>query len=164
MLHRVDTLALVLQGVVSGRGRAGRTQQAVWSCMSQLKVFLVEDSPVIRQNLVGALEEMAPVTVVGHAESAAAATALLSGQPPPCDLAIVDVFLRAGIGLDVLRALREQHSPVARVVLTNYATPDIRSQCLALRADRVFDKSGDIDALVDYCIELAPKSAGSGAA
>lgn len=130
--------------------------------MSQLKVFIVEDSPFIRQNLVGALEEMAPVTVVGHAEDAAAATAALTGQPPPCDLAIVDVFLRNGNGLDVLSALHKQGSPVARVILTNYATLEIRAQCLALGADRVFDKSTDIDALVDYCIQLAPKCLGSG--
>lgn len=131
--------------------------------MSQLKVFIVEDSPVIRQNLVGALEEMAPVKVVGHAESATVARAVLTETPPPCDLAIVDVFLREGTGLDVLRALRDQRSPVTRVVLTNYATPDIRAECLALGADRVFDKSGDIDALVDYCIDLAPKLPRAGA-
>lgn len=128
--------------------------------MQPLRVFIVEDSPVIRQNLVGALEEMAPVKVVGLAESASDAKTALTAAPPPCDLAIVDVFLREGTGLDVLRAMREHNSPVARVVLTNYATPNIRSECLALGADRVFDKSGDIDALVEYCIDLAPKSAG----
>ena len=137
------------------------TQRAVWSCMSQVKVFIVEDSPVIRQNLVGALEEMAPVTVVGHAEGALAAKAVLSEEPPPCDLAIVDVFLRDGTGLDVLRAMRDQGSRVTRVVFTNYATPEMRTQCLALGADRVFDKSADIDALIDYCIDLAPKAPGS---
>jgi DNA-binding NarL/FixJ family response regulator len=55
------------------------------------------------------------------------------------------------------------------VVLTNYATPEMRSKCLALGADAVFDKSNDIDALIGYCERLAaaadPASAsGSGAA
>ena len=36
--------------------------------MTQLKAFIVEDSPVIRENLVAALEEMAPIEVVGTAE------------------------------------------------------------------------------------------------
>ena len=40
--------------------------------MSQLKAFIVEDSPVIRENLVAALEEMAPIDVVGTAEDEAA--------------------------------------------------------------------------------------------
>ena len=130
--------------------------------MSPLRVFIVEDSPVIRQNLAGALEEMAPVRVVGHADGAAAAQAALGESPPPCDLAIVDVILREGTGLDVLRALRERDSPVTRVVLTNYALPDIRLQCLALGADRVFDKSVDIEALVDYCNELASRTPAAG--
>lgn len=125
--------------------------------MSHLKVFIVEDNPVIRQNLVGALEELAPVTVIGHADGAALAKTVLTVLPPPCDLAIVDLFLRDGTGLDLLRALHEQRSPLARVVLTNYATPDVRSKCLALGADRVFDKSTDIDALVDYCNDLRPQ-------
>ena len=38
--------------------------------MSRLKTFLVEDSPVIRSNLAAALEDLAPVDIVGHAASA----------------------------------------------------------------------------------------------
>ena len=132
--------------------------------MTELKVFIVEDNAVIRQNLVGALEEMAPVKVVGHAEGAAAARTVLSAWPPTCDLAIVDIFLRDGNGLDLLRMLNEQRSAMARVVLTHYATPDIRDKCLAMGAARVFDKSTDIDALVDYCTELRPKAADHSAA
>lgn len=132
--------------------------------MSQLRVFIVEDSPVIRQNLVGALEEMAPVTVVGHAEGAEGARVALTRHPPLCDLAIVDLFLRDGTGLDVLRALRDHDHPLARVVFTNYATAELRRMCLVLGADRVFDKSTDIDALVNYCISLAPKPSDCGSA
>jgi hypothetical protein len=39
-------------------------------------------------------------------------------------------------------------------VLSNYATPDIRRRCAALGADRVFDKSGELDELIAYCAEL----------
>ena len=41
--------------------------------MSSLKAFIVEDSPVIRENLIAALEELAPVQVVGTAEDEAGA-------------------------------------------------------------------------------------------
>ena len=34
-------------------------------------------------------------------------------------------------------------------------TPDMRRQCLALGASRVFDKSHDLDALIQYCSEQA---------
>lgn len=125
--------------------------------MSQIKTFLVEDSPVIRSNLVAALEDLAPVQVVGYAESADDACSRLRELQDggECDLVIVDVFLKSGSGLDVLRCLRESGTPARRVVLTNYATTEIRNECLLLGAQAVFDKSRDIDALVDYCNSVA---------
>jgi DNA-binding NarL/FixJ family response regulator len=42
-----------------------------------------------------------------------------------------------------------------RVVLSNFATPEVRRRCLALGAAEVFDKSRDLDALIDYCDKLA---------
>jgi DNA-binding NarL/FixJ family response regulator len=123
--------------------------------MHALQVFLVEDSPTIRRNLVAALEELAPVQVVGWADDAAGALSELQRQPPPCDLVIVDVFLRGGSGLDVLRALQRAGSPLRRVVLTNYAAPQLRDDCLALGAECVFDKSRDVEALAAYCDTLA---------
>lgn len=125
--------------------------------MSKLKTFLVEDSPVIRSNLVAALEDLAPVEIVGYAESASDACdqldAMIAGGR--CDLVIIDIFLKGGSGLDVLRSLGEQDAPVRPVVLTNYATPEIRAECLQLGAAKVFDKSRDIDALVSYCNDIA---------
>ena len=123
--------------------------------MSVLTVYLVEDSPTIRHNLIATLEELAPVRVVGSVDSAGDAVKALSTDPPPCDLAIVDVFLRQGSGLDVLQALRAHSHGPRRVVLTNYATPAIRAHCMALGADRVFDKSGEVEDLVSYCESLA---------
>ncbi len=125
--------------------------------MSCLNLFLVEDSPLIRRSLAAALEELAPVRVVGHAEGAPQALEWLDAHGADCDLVIVDLFLREGSGLDVLRRLHRQDHPPARVVLSNYANADLRRQCEALGAERVFDKSGDIDALVDYCQALAAR-------
>ena len=125
--------------------------------MSVLRVFLVEDSPTIRHNLAAALEELAPVQIVGWAEEAGIAVAELQRQPPPCDLAIVDISLRSGSGLDVLRALQQANSSLHRVVLTNYAVTRLRDDCLALGAERVFDKSTDVEALAAYCDMLAAR-------
>jgi len=110
---------------------------------------------VIRDNLVAALEEMVPLKVVGTAEDEAGALSWLSEPAHECDIAIVDIFLRRGTGLNVLRALQHARHATDRVVLTNYATDEIRRHALALGASRVFDKSGEIDALVEHCIALA---------
>ena len=128
--------------------------------MPPLKAFIVEDSPVIRENLVAALEELVPLVVVGSADDEAGAVGWLTNAHNTCDIAIVDIFLRSGSGMGVLRALHAAQGAPERVVLTNYASPDLRRQCLALGASRVFDKSGEIDALVEHCAALAAQRNG----
>ncbi|MEP7058745.1 MAG: response regulator transcription factor [Caldimonas sp.] len=129
--------------------------------MTSLTAFIVEDSPVIRENLVAALEEMAPIQVVGTAEDESGAVRWLAAHD--CDLAIVDIFLKNGSGLGVLKTASLSDKPIKLVVLSNYATPDMRRKCLELGADRVFDKSNEIDALILYCCRLADGSTGQSA-
>ncbi len=129
--------------------------------MSQLKAFIVEDSPVIRENLVAALEEMAPIDVVGTADDEATAVTWLARSENRCDLVVVDIFLKSGSGLGVLKAAFGAGLPTKLVVLSNYATPDMRRKCLELGADRVFDKSNEIDAVILYCCRLADGSTGT---
>jgi len=132
--------------------------------MPALKAFIVEDSPVIRENLTAALEELAPVQVVGTAEDEPAAVSWLTASDAQgCDLVIIDIFLKRGSGLGVLRAASDLKRPMSLVVLSNYATPDMRRKCLDLGADRVFDKSNEIDSLVLYCARLASGDTGHGA-
>ncbi len=126
--------------------------------MHLLKTYLVEDSPVIRENLIATLEELVPVRVVGTAEDEASALRWLYEAGESLDLMIVDIFLRSGSGLGVLRAAQALPRRLHVVVLTNYASPEMRRECLALGADRVFDKSNEIDALVQYCARLATRS------
>ncbi|CAN5708250.1 hypothetical protein BH11PSE8_BH11PSE8_03740 [soil metagenome] len=130
--------------------------------MTQLKAFIVEDSPVIRENLIAALEELAPIEVVGTAEDETTAVNWLSRPDTSCDLVIVDIFLKSGSGLGVLRAASDLGKPLNLVVLSNYATPDMRRKCLDLGANRVFDKSNEIDALILYCGRLAEGETGFG--
>ncbi len=129
---------------------------------ASLKAFIVEDSPVIRENLIAALEELAPVQVVGTAEDEPGAVNWLGTGNHTCDLVIIDIFLKRGSGLGVLRAASELGKPMNLVVLSNYATPDMRRKCLELGASRVFDKSNEIDALILYCGRLASGETGHG--
>ena len=125
--------------------------------MNMLKAFIVEDSPVIRENLVATLEEMVPLKVLGYADGEHAALAWLDDPAHACDLVIVDLFLRQGSGLHVLEHLGRSGHDADRVVLTNYATADVRRRCIGLGASRVFDKSGEIDALIEHCLMLADR-------
>jgi DNA-binding NarL/FixJ family response regulator len=122
--------------------------------MTRLRTFIVEDSAVMRESLTGALEELAEVDVVATANSERGALAWLAANNSS-ELLLLDVFLQSGSGLSVLSASVQLGRPRWRVVVTNYATPEMRAQCLKLGADRVFDKSHDIDSLVSYCRDLA---------
>jgi len=118
-----------------------------------IRVFLVEDSPVIRENLVAAMEELAPIQIVGFADDEPTATSWIASNPSGADLIVIDMFLRRGSGLDVLRPAAKM-TKACGVVLSNYATPEMRRKCLELGAARVFDKSTEIDALLAFCARL----------
>ncbi len=123
--------------------------------MTRLRAYVVEDSSIIRDNLTETLEENVPVDVVGTAEDEAAAVAWLRDPAHGCDLVIIDIFLRAGNGLGVLKSLAQLDRQTQRVVLSNHATPEMRAKCVELGADKVFDKSNEIDEMLGYVNRLA---------
>ncbi len=123
--------------------------------MDPLRTYIVEDSAVIRDNLIATLQELTAVEVVGFAADEYAATAWLSDPDNDARLVIVDIFLKHGSGLGVLQSAARGARQRKWVVFSNYATPAMRSKCLALGADRLFDKSTEIDALINYCNRMA---------
>lgn len=121
-----------------------------------LHIYLVEDSAVIRENLIATLQELVPARVVGVAVDEVGAVRWLGDPQHRVDLVIVDIHLHSGSGLGVLRSAQALPRRHRLVVLSNCATPAMRRQCLALGADRVFDKSNEIEALMAYCATLQP--------
>lgn len=130
--------------------------------MTLLKVLLIEDSQVIRQNLTEFLEELAPIRVVHAVDDESSAVAWLRDGSNECDLAVVDIFLRRGTGLGVLKVASSLNRRLCLLVLSNSATPDMRRKCLQLGAHAVFDKSNEIDELLLYCARLANGETGPG--
>ena len=122
--------------------------------MTTLRTFIVEDNPVILKNLVDTLEELTDLKVIGTTSNEEDAVRALSSQGGSLDLVIVDVFLTSGSGLGVLKSAQQMALPARRVVLTNYATEDIRRRCTNLGADAVFDKSSELEDLIDYCEKM----------
>jgi len=120
-----------------------------------LRVFLVEDSKTIRDNLVPTLKDLAQADVIGVAEGEHEAASWLGDAPDGWDLAVVDLFLKEGSGLGVLRRLQNRLPRQRAVVLTNYPTESIRMRSLALGADAVFDKSTELDAFFEFCLRPA---------
>lgn len=125
-----------------------------------LNVFLIEDSPLLRTRLIETLEDIEGIHVVGHAEDEASAIAQLAAAR--ADLIIVDLQLKSGSGIGVLRALRDEpsrfHSTWA-VVLTTHSHRSVRLCCEQLGARAFFDKAMQMDDLIDY-VEAAQRATG----
>ena len=117
----------------------------------RLKTYLVEDNPTIRENLIATLEELVDIDAIGVSDTENEAKLWLQNNPRSWDLAILDLFLKQGSGLGVLAACRDRQPSQKVVVLTNYATTDIRQRCTQLGVDAVFDKSHEIDGHVEFC-------------
>ena len=118
--------------------------------MRKLRAFVVEDSPIIRDSLVDALESEAEVEVVGCASDEREAMAWFDARTDGCDIAIIDIFLSNGNGLGILERMRAYGQPPCRVVLTNYATAEMRRRCASLGADVTFDKSTELEEMFDW--------------
>lgn len=116
------------------------------------RAYIVEDSSTIRDNLIDTLKELALIEPVGTTGSEHEAKRWLLANT--WDLAIIDLFLNEGSGMNVLEACRRRAPGQKVVVLSNHSSRDVRWRCLQLGCDAVFDKSTELEALVDYCAKL----------
>jgi DNA-binding NarL/FixJ family response regulator len=111
----------------------------------KVRVFVVEDSSLIRKRIIENVKGLGNFDVVGFAESEQEAIdAIVRIQP---DVIVTDVRLKEGSGIEVVRKLRQQLTGAAPkiYVLTNYAYPEYRRQCSLVGADGFFDKSAEYD-------------------
>jgi DNA-binding NarL/FixJ family response regulator len=120
-----------------------------------ISAFLVEDRPDIRDTLIDAMEEVAPLKFIGLADTEATACQWLAVNDGNWDLAIVDLFLGQGSGFGVLKDCQNRSPRQKVVVLTSYAQQNVLNRCRELGADAVFDKSQDVEKLVHFCREHA---------
>jgi two-component system OmpR family response regulator len=116
----------------------------------QLDVFVIEDNAEIQENLVGALEELTCVKVVGGTATEEGALEWIAGHKD-WDMLIVDLFLKGGSGMRLVQHVQRSRPEQKIIVFSNYVNASVRKRCAQLGVDAVFDKSTEIDALVDYC-------------
>jgi DNA-binding NarL/FixJ family response regulator len=120
-----------------------------------MKVFLVEDAPLLRERLEALLASIPGTTVVGSAVGAQeAVSGILAVRP---DVVVLDIHLAEGNGFDVLRGLRAAQFEPSVFVLTNYPTEAYRQTAVRLGARGFFDKSHDVDQLRKELGKLLPR-------
>jgi DNA-binding NarL/FixJ family response regulator len=112
-----------------------------------MKVFLVEDAPLLRERLHALIASIPGTTVVGSAVGAKeAVSGILAARP---DAVVLDIHLAEGNGFDVLRGLRAAQFAPGVYVLTNYPLDGYRQAAERLGARGFFDKSSEIPQLRD---------------
>jgi len=108
-----------------------------------MKVFLVEDSPLVLARLRELLSSLPGVGIVGESASASEAIAgILASEP---DIALLDLNLKEGSGFDVLRALGGRMPRTRFYMLSNFSAYPYRQLALRLGARDFLDKTKDIE-------------------
>lgn len=117
-----------------------------------MKIFLVEDSPIVQQRLVAMLSDIDQAEIVGVADNDAdAITGILCLQP---DAAVLDIRLRSGNGIDVLREIQRQGSSSLKIMLSNYTNQAFKKQCLEIGANYFFDKANEFERVTEVLTRL----------
>ena len=82
------------------------------------RIFIVDDHPLVREWLGNLLRQQEDFEVCGQAEDVSGALAAMAEAPP--DVAIVDLSLRGGSGLDLIKEMRSRLPGTAILVLSMY--------------------------------------------
>jgi two-component system response regulator DevR len=121
---------------------------------SPLKVFVVEDSMLVRERLAARIEPPAgEARVVGEAEDVETALRGIENSAP--EAVIVDLRLTGSHGIDLLHALRNRTDSIVTIVLTNYSSRDFREASFMAGADYFFDKTTEFHLAMDTITRLA---------
>ncbi|MBX3653948.1 MAG: response regulator transcription factor [Ramlibacter sp.] len=111
---------------------------------SPITTFLADDSSLIRRRVAAMLREQG-MEVLGEAETPQSSVdAILRLRP---DVVVLDIQLRGGAGLQVLREVRRAAPGVVFVVLSNSSGPAYRKRYLSEGAAAFLDKTTEFDQL-----------------
>lgn len=112
-----------------------------------MRVFIVEDSRVVREHLVAMLSDLQGIEIIGYADHATDATESIRILRP--DAVVLDMQIHGGSGIGVLRAIRRLQPPPIVVIFTNDPIPQSRQRYLDAGADFYLDKASEFERLIE---------------
>jgi DNA-binding NarL/FixJ family response regulator len=110
-----------------------------------VKVFIADDSALIRDRVADMLDQSAMLVVGQSATPMGAIDGILATHP---DVVVLDVQLRGGTGLQVLQAVHRAAPEINFVVFSNNSGPAYRKCYLDEGAAFFLDKNAEFDQLV----------------
>lgn len=119
----------------------------------EVRVFLVEDLVRMRTLLDDLFASLGGIRVVAVATTEAEARLWLDENHGEWDVAVLDLVLEQGVGMNLI-GHGKQSGPGGRVVVfSSFVSPGVRRHCLELGADAVIDK-GDTAAFIGFFNDL----------
>jgi DNA-binding NarL/FixJ family response regulator len=115
------------------------------SAVRHIKVFVADDSLVLRERVLEMLREIPGVEVLGCAEDGLNAIACIRELKP--DAVVLDIQMPRGTGLDVLKNIHAVDGVPLFIVFTNFPYPQYRKRALECGAQFFFDKTTEFDKL-----------------
>jgi len=82
----------------------------------KVKIFLVDDHPLVREWLTNLIHQQPDLIVCGESEDVPRALQKISAIKP--DVAIVDISIKHGSGIELIKSLKALHPDVATIVLS----------------------------------------------
>ena len=117
-----------------------------------IKVFIADDSSVIRDRLNALLSDLPGVEVIGEAGDAEETLKGIQELNP--DVVILDIRMPGGNGIGVLKKIKKNDSCPVVIMLTNYPYLQYRKKCTDLGADYFFDKSTEFERIIEVFNKL----------
>ena len=121
-----------------------------------MKIFIVDDSTVVCERLISMLSELSEVEIAGKAQNAQDAINSIRKLKP--DVAIIDIRMPGGNGIEVLKNIKKDRPAPLAIILTNYPYPQYRKRCMDAGADYFFDKSSEFEKVIEVLKELIQES------
>lgn len=121
--------------------------------LRKMKVFIADDSEMVRESMIAMLSEIKEVTAFGQANDTIDAMEAITRFKP--DIAILDIQMPYGSGIEVLRRIKARKLPVTVIMYTGYPVPQYVKKCMDEGADFFFSKPKDFGKLIGVITAMA---------
>jgi DNA-binding NarL/FixJ family response regulator len=118
-----------------------------------LRVFVADDSALVRAAVVDMIDSIPGVQVVGFSENGPQALEFIRKTPP--NVLVLDIRMPGKSGIEVLQEVKRNHAGVTVIMLTNYPYAPYRKKCLEAGADYFFEKAMDFDKVVTVLTDMS---------
>ena len=112
-----------------------------------IRVLVVDDHSVVREGVALALKASTPEVHVGQAESLAEAQSRLAVEE--FDVAVVDIHLREGSGLELVTWIRKNSAQMGVIVFSMSSHPEHILAAMDNGASGFLEKSAPIEELIE---------------